>query len=86
MSATTGAMGQRGTSRGAAVLRGLSWLAPLVIVLVVGLLFLYRNSSVPGLAPRPTSGLQDLQSLSDFQTRFNQDIGKPRLVVLLAPT
>ena len=65
---------------------GLAWIAPLVIALAVGMLVVYRASSVPGLAPRPASGLADLQDLSALQTQFNQDIGKPRLILLVAPT
>jgi hypothetical protein len=48
---------------------------------------------VIGSTPRPnqasTGGamsLTDLHNMSDLQTRFNQDAGKPRLVLLVSPT
>ncbi|MGH9970431.1 MAG: hypothetical protein ACREBG_21940 [Pyrinomonadaceae bacterium] len=37
-------------------------------------------------APRPAAPLTDLRSLEDFRSRFNQDQGKPRLILLLSPT
>jgi hypothetical protein len=30
--------------------------------------------------------LTDLHDISDLQARFNQDVGKPRLVLLVSPT
>ena len=65
---------------------GLAWIAPVAIALLVVMLVVYRASSVPGLAPRPANGLADLQDLSALQTQFNQDIGEPRLMLLVAPT
>ena len=59
---------------------------PLVILFVAVQLFMYRATSVVGLASRPATGLQDIQSVSDLQTYFDRDIGKPRLVVLISPT
>ena len=47
---------------------------------------MYRATSVVGLASRPATGLQDIQSVSDLQTYFDRDIGRPRLVVLISPT
>jgi len=47
---------------------------------------------VNGAAPRtnqPASGsmsLTDLRNVSDLQARFNQDAGKPRLLLLVSPT
>jgi hypothetical protein len=45
------------------------------------------------LAPVLTGGcgkhepvLEDLKSLDDFKARFNDDEGKPRIVLLLSPT
>jgi len=64
----------------------LGWLLPLVVALVLIQLFVYRQTSVPGFAPRPASGLQDLSSEADLQARFAQDIGHPRLLLLISPT
>jgi hypothetical protein len=64
----------------------LGWVAPLAVVLVVIQLYVYRETSVPGLAPRPAAGLQDLSSEADLEARFARDVGHPRLVLLLSPT
>jgi hypothetical protein len=64
----------------------LSWLMPLMFVLVVVQLLVYRTTSIPGLAPRPPGGLQDLNSEADLQARFAQDVGHPRLLLLISPT
>lgn len=58
----------------------------LVILFVAVQLFMYRATSVVGLAQQPATGLQDIQSVSDLQTYFDRDIGKPRLLVLISPT
>jgi hypothetical protein len=57
-----------------------------VVVLIAVQLFVYRGTSVPGFAPQPAGGLQDLSSEADLQARFAQDIGHPRLVLLISPT
>ena len=36
--------------------------------------------------PRPKALLTDLRSVEDLRARFNQDQGKPRLILLLSPT
>jgi hypothetical protein len=59
---------------------------PLVLLVIALQLWMYRATSLPGVAPRPAASLQDIQSVSDLQTRFDQDMGKPRLVVLISPT
>jgi hypothetical protein len=64
----------------------LGWVLPLVAMLVVVQLVAYRETSVPGFAPRPASGLQDLSSVSNLQARFDQDAGHPRLLLLISPT
>jgi hypothetical protein len=57
-----------------------------VVVLAAVQLFVYRGTSVPGLAERPAAGLQDLSSQAQFQTRFAQDAGHARLLLLVSPT
>jgi hypothetical protein len=79
---------QVGRPRLGRFLRGvvLGWLLPLAVALVVIQLFVYRETSVPGFASRPASGLQDLSTEADLQARFAQDIGHPRLLLLVSPT
>ncbi len=64
----------------------LGWLLPVAVVLAVVQFFVYRGTSVPGFAPRPAPGMQDLSREADLQARFAQDIGHPRLVLLISPT
>ena len=64
----------------------LGWVLPLAVGLVVVQLFVYRQTSVPGFAARPASGMQDLSSEADLQARFAQDVGHPRLLLLISPT
>jgi hypothetical protein len=75
-------------SRVGRLLRGLllGWLLPLAVVLIVIQLFVYRETSVPGFAPRPAGGMLGLSSEADLQARFAQDIGHPRLLLLISPT
>ena len=75
-------------SRFGRLLKGiiLGWLLPLVVVLVVIQLFVYRETSVPGFGPRPAGGVQDLSSEADLQARFAQDMGHARLLLLVSPT
>lgn len=51
-----------------------------VVVFIVKPLLEHPHGSVPGVV------LTDLQSVTDLQTRFNQDAGVPRLILLLSPT
>ena len=37
-------------------------------------------------APRPSTGLQDLGDMQDLRTRFNQETGRARLILLVSPT
>jgi hypothetical protein len=64
----------------------LGWLAPLALVVVVVQLLVYRETSVPGLAPRPAGGLHELAGEAELQARFAQDSGHPRLLLLISPT
>jgi hypothetical protein len=41
---------------------------------------LFHPSAPPGMH------LTDLHSVGEFQTLFNQDVGSPRLVLVLSPT
>jgi hypothetical protein len=34
----------------------------------------------------PAKALADMNSINDLRVRFNEDIGSPRLVLLLSPT
>ena len=47
----------------------------------VGGLLARTGSPPPGTRP-----LEDIQSIGDLQTRFQADVGKPRLVLLVSPT
>lgn len=60
----------------------------IVVALVIAavLVTVYGPTGIPGLAPRPATGLQDLRDLSQLQMRFNEDVGKPRLILLISPT
>jgi hypothetical protein len=66
---------------------GLVGIVLLAVILAVAVeLWMYRGTSVVGLAPRPATGLQDIQSVSDLQARFDQDAERPRLIILISPT
>lgn len=76
-----------GVTVGRLVRTGLLGIVLPVVILVVAVQFwMYRATSVPSVASRPATGLQDIRSVSDLQDRFEQDAGKPRLVVLISPT
>jgi len=58
---------------------------------ILALLLLLLIALVLGCAPGAPSrldaaALQDIGSIQDLQTRFAQDAGKPRLVLLVSPT
>jgi hypothetical protein len=61
-----------------------------VLLLVVSVLAgchqvggLLTRTASPASGTRP---LEDIQSIGDLQTRFQADVGKPRLVLLVSPT
>ena len=53
----------------------------LVIALLVGIYFETRPRIAPGQDP-----LVDIQNIDTLRTQFNQDVGKTRLIILIAPT
>lgn len=56
----------------------------LIILLVAILLGIYLESR-PRLAPGQEP-LTDIQNIGTLRTQFNQDVGKTRLIILVAPT
>jgi hypothetical protein len=59
--------------------RGLKWLITITLFAAAIGLGLFAT-------PRPKAPLTDLRSVEDLRARFNQDKGKPRVILLLAPT
>jgi hypothetical protein len=64
----------------------LGWIVPVVVVLLAMQLWIYRGSSVPGIAPRPPDGIHELSNVQDLQSQFARDAGHARLVLLISPT
>jgi hypothetical protein len=61
----------------------------LVVVLLGGAVALVQSFIGPVLGYRcdePAKTLVDMRSMDDLRTRFNDDAGSPRLVLLLSPT
>jgi hypothetical protein len=61
----------------------------LVVVLLGGAVALVQSFIGPVLGYRcdePANTLVDMRSMDDLRTRFNDDAGSPRLVLLLSPT
>jgi hypothetical protein len=56
----------------------------LIILLVALLLGIYLETR-PRLAPGQVP-LTDIQNIETLRTQFNQDVGKTRLIILVAPT
>ena len=61
--------------------RNLLVLAVLLVGVLLVLYFEPQSQLAPGKDP-----LTDIQSIETLRTQFNQDAGKTRLIMLLAPT
>ena len=60
-----------------------------LVALLVGAVALVQSFLGPVLGYRcdePANALADMDSMDDLRTRFNEDAGSPRLVLLLSPT
>ncbi len=55
----------------------------LIFAAVVVVAILSRPASPPSLN---AAGLADLESIGQLQAKFNEDAGRPRLILLLSPT
>ena len=65
------------------------WLVPAALALALaGCGHAGAIISAPWDRPAPPAGLTltDLHGIADLQTAFNQDAGKPRLIMLVSPT
>jgi hypothetical protein len=58
------------------------------VALMLALFFLFGRNLMGWeyRCDRPAASLTDMSSINDLRTRFNDDEGSPRLVLLLAPT
>jgi hypothetical protein len=64
------------------------WLLPAVLALLLAGCGHVGAVRLPWERTTPPAGLSltDLRTVSDLQTSFNQDSGKPRLILLVSPT
>jgi hypothetical protein len=64
------------------------WLLPALLALVLAGCGHSAGVMVPWNRPAPPAGmtLTDLHDLGDLRNTFNQDAGKPRLILLVSPT
>ncbi len=63
--------------------------AAVVAVLLIGAVALVQFFLGPIGGYRcdePAKSLANMRSMDDLRTRFNEDIGSPRLILLLSPT
>jgi hypothetical protein len=63
-------------------------LLPVLLVLALAGCGHLGGISAPWDRPSPPAGLilTDLHTIGDLQNTFNQDAGKPRLIMLVSPT
>ena len=66
----------------------LLWLMPSLLAFVLAGCGHAGGVMLPWDRPAPPAGitLTDLHDVADLQTVFNQDDGKPRLIMLVSPT
>jgi hypothetical protein len=64
------------------------WLLPVVVAFALTGCGQHVSIRAPWDRPSPPAGvtLTDLHEISDLRSTFNQDVGKPRLVLLVSPT
>jgi len=63
--------------------------AAVLVALLVGAVALVQSFLGPIGGYRcdePANALADISSMDDLRARFNDDVGSPRLVLLLSPT
>jgi hypothetical protein len=63
-----------------------AWFPIAVVLLVAGTFTAGYELLVPHHHPPPGVTLTDLTSVHQLQTRFNQDRGEPRLILIFSPT
>ena len=68
--------------------RVILWLVPALLALVLAGCGHSGAAAVPWDRPAPPPGLSltDLHDIGELQDTFNQDAGKPRLILLVSPT
>ncbi len=66
----------------------LPWVLPMLLALALAGCGHVGGVPLPFAAAQPPPGvtLTDLHDIGDLQTAFNQDAGKPRLILLVSPT
>ncbi len=66
----------------------LIWALPLLLALVLGGCGHSGAGTAPWARPAAPAGLTltDLHDIGELQKTFNQDTGKPRLIMLVSPT
>jgi predicted small lipoprotein YifL len=66
----------------------LLWLMPSLLAVALAGCGHAGGLTLPWDRPAPPAGitLTDLQDVGDLETVFNQDAGKPRLIMLVSPT
>ena len=64
------------------------WLLPAMLALALTGCAHLGGVSAPWDRPTPPAGvsLTDLHDIGELRATFNQDVGKPRLILLVSPT